>query len=61
MSVETICHALWECLKLAKVWDSIPGFTFRQLHSIPTIRNLVPSAHKEGKNLELMAMVMWTL
>nr|POE92305.1 hypothetical protein CFP56_71991 [Quercus suber] len=61
LSPETICHALWECLKLVDVWDSIPDFTFRQLRSFPSFRDLVFFVHVEGKNHKLMAMIMWTL
>ena len=61
LSPETICHALWECLKLVDVWDSIPNFAFHQLRSFPSFRDLVLFVHVEGKNHKLMAMIMWTL
>ena len=61
LSPETICHALWECLKLVDVWDSIPDFAFRQLRSFPSFRDLVLFVHVEGKNHKLIAMIMWSV
>lgn len=60
-SPETVCHALWECPKIAEVWEAIQGFEFRQLHNFQSFKDLVVFVHGEGKNLELMAMVLWTV
>ena len=60
-SPETICHALWECPKITEVWEAILGFEFRQLHNFPWFRDLVLFIQAEGKNLELLAMVLWTI
>ena len=60
-SSETIRHTLWGCLKIAEVWEALQGFKFQQLHNFTSFRDLVGFVHMEGKNLELMAMVMWTI
>ena len=61
LSPETICHALWECPKITEVWEAILGFEFRQLHNFPWFRDLVLFIQAEGKNLELLTMVLWTI
>lgn len=61
LNSETVCHALWECPKSAEVWEEIQGFEFRQLHNFQSFKDLIAFVHAEGKNLELMAMVVWTV
>ena len=61
LSPETICHALRECPKITEVWEAILGFEFRQLHNFPWFRDLVLFIQAGGKNLELLAMVLWTI
>ena len=58
---ETAAHALWECIMLDEIWEAIPGFEDRRLHDISNIRGLTSLAHEKRKNLDLMAMVMWTI
>lgn len=41
--------------------DLSQGFEFRGRHQFTSFRGLVEFAHSEGKNLEVMAMIMWTL
>nr|POE89701.1 putative ribonuclease h protein [Quercus suber] len=58
---ETTCHALWECPKISKVWEAIPRCKFRQVRSFSSLREVLDFGFSENKNMELMAMVMWTL
>ncbi|XP_075662751.1 uncharacterized protein LOC142632211 [Castanea sativa] len=50
-----------KCPKIAEVWDDIQGFEFRQLLNFQSFKDLVAFVHTKVKNLELMAMVMWTV
>lgn len=61
LAPETIFHALWECAKISEVWEAIPGCAFRQMRIFPSIRELIDFGSSEGKNMELMVMVMWTI
>ena len=52
---------LYGSVRRSQVWEAILGFEFRQLHNFPWFRDLVLFIQAEGKNLELLAMVLWTI
>ena len=54
-------HALWECAMLDEIWEATPGYEDRRQYVISNTKDLNKVVHKKGKNLELMAMVMWTI
>ena len=58
---ETAVHALWECAMLDKIWEVVPGFEDRRQYAISNTRDLISVFHEKRKNLELMAIVMWTI
>ena len=58
---ETTVHALWECTTLDEIWDTIPGFEDRRQLDASNIRELINLTHEKRKNVDLMAMVMWTI
>ena len=61
MESETVIHAVWECTKLDEIWEVVPGFEDRRQHAISNTRDLISVLHEKKKNLELMAMIMWTI
>ncbi|XP_075665304.1 uncharacterized protein LOC142634963 [Castanea sativa] len=52
---------IWGLSVPSKIWDSIPSLDFRQAKSFQSIRKVLTFTHEEQKNIELMAMVMWTI
>ena len=52
---------LYGSVRRSQVWEAILGFEFRQLHNFPWFRDLVLFIQAERKNLELLAMVLWTI
>ncbi|KAK7820122.1 hypothetical protein CFP56_039219 [Quercus suber] len=58
---ETAIHAVWECAMLDEIWEVVPGFEDQRQYAISNTRNLISVLQKKRKNLELMAMVMWTI
>ena len=58
---ESVVHALWGCSQLTQVWDSIPSFSFRQTQAFSSIQDVLTYTHKEQKNTELLASIMWSL
>ncbi|XP_075655236.1 uncharacterized protein LOC142625472 [Castanea sativa] len=42
-------------------WDSIPSLDFRQAKTFPSIPKVLVYTHEEQRNVEFMAMVMWTI
>ena len=58
---KTAVHALWECATLDEIWEAILGFVERRQYDISNTRDLIRVVHKKRKNLDLMAMVMWTI
>ena len=58
---KSVVHALWDCSQLSQVWDSIPSFSFRQTQAFSSIQDVLNYTHKEQKNTELLASIMWTL
>ena len=58
---ETAIHALWECVMLDEIWEVVLGFEDQRQYTISNTRDLNNVLHKKRKNLELMAMVMWTI
>ena len=58
---EMAIHAVWECATLDEIWEAVPGFEDRRQHSISNTIDLISVLHEKKKNLEIMAMVMWTI
>ena len=58
---ETTTHALWECTTLDEIWDTIPSFEDRRQLDVSNIRELINLTHEKRKNVDLMAMVIWTI
>ena len=58
---QTTLHAVWECAMLDEIWEAVPGFEDWRKYAISNIRDLISVFHEKRKNLELMAMVMWTI
>ena len=58
---ETAIHALWECAMLDEIWEVVLGFEDRRQYTISNTRDLNNVLHEKRKNLELMAMVIWTI
>ena len=61
MESETAIHAVWECTMLDEIWEAVPGFEDRRQHAISNTRDLINVLHEKKKNLEIMAMIMWTI
>ncbi|KAK7826170.1 hypothetical protein CFP56_032412, partial [Quercus suber] len=61
LETESVVHALWGCSQLTQVWGSIPSFSFRQTQAFSSIKEVLIYTHKERKNTELLASVMWSL
>ena len=58
---ETAAHALWNCSTLDEIWDSTTGFEDRSQLGASNITELINIMHEKRKNVDLMAMVMWTI
>ena len=58
---ETSLHALWECPRLSLVWDSNPELKLHQAYGLSSIIDLVLHAHAKGKNLNQLAVILWTV
>nr|POE68605.1 hypothetical protein CFP56_51073 [Quercus suber] len=61
LSVETVLHALWKCSAILTVWDSIPELQFHHGRSFQTVSDLIIFAHEERKNVNLLAMILWSV
>ena len=61
MESETTAYALWECPTLDEIWQNIPGFEDQRQFDALNIRELINLTHEKKKDVDLMAMVMWTL
>ena len=61
LSVESVLHALWKCSAILTVWDSIPKLWFHHGRSFQTVSDLIIFAHEEGKNVNLLAMILWSV
>ena len=56
-----VIHAVWECAMLDEIWEVVPSFEDRRQFAISNTRELISVLHKKKKNLEIMAMMMWTI
>ena len=54
-------HALWNCPCLSPIWDSDSMWTFRHNSKFNNFKELIKFIIKEGKNLELFAVIVWTI
>ena len=61
MESETTAYALWECPTLDEIWQNIPGFEDQRQFDASNIKELINLTHEKRKDVDLMAMVMWTL
>nr|POF25515.1 hypothetical protein CFP56_39117 [Quercus suber] len=46
---------------LDDIWDAVPDFEDRRQLGISNIRDLIILVREKRKNIDLMAMVMWTI
>ena len=44
----------------SSIKDSLPAFSFRQTYTFPNFNDLVIYVNKEGKDLNLVKIIMWT-
>ncbi|KAK9998542.1 hypothetical protein SO802_018145 [Lithocarpus litseifolius] len=58
---ETTAHALWNCSTSDEIWESTPGFKDRSQLGASSIMDLINLTHEKRKNVDLLAMVMWTI
>ena len=58
---KSILHALWDYTELAQIWDALLEFDFHRSHCFSNISNLILYAQREGKNMEKLAMLLWTI
>ena len=57
---ESVLHAVWECSKLAPIWDAVPDFAWRQTHSFANIKDLLLYVSNAGSKVDLLVAIMWT-
>ena len=57
----SILHVLWDCTELAQIWEALLEFDFHRSHCFSNISNLILYAQREGKNMEKLAMLLWTI
>ena len=60
-SAESEFHALWECSVLASVWNSVPELRLHHDQNVHTVSELIKLIHDEGKDFNLLAMILWTV
>ena len=58
---ENVLHAHWKCSTISQVWRSVPKIDFNPPRNFTTISDLILHAQKDGKDMEKLAMVMWTI
>ena len=58
---ETVAHALWNYSTLDKIWESTLGFKDQSQLGASNITDLINLTYEKRKNVDLMAMVMWTI
>ncbi|KAL0009392.1 hypothetical protein SO802_010894 [Lithocarpus litseifolius] len=58
---ETTAHALWNCSTMDEIWESTSGFEDRSQLGALNIMDLINLTHEKRKNVDLLAMVMWTI
>ena len=61
MESKTTAHALWTCPTLSEIWESTPGFEDRSQLRASNLKDLINLIHEKRKNVDLLAMVMWTI
>nr|POF22482.1 putative ribonuclease h protein [Quercus suber] len=61
LSCEDTLHALWNCPLLSPIWDSYSMWTFRHNSEFNSFGELIKFIIEEGKNLELFAVIVWTI
>ena len=60
-SAENEFHALWDCSALAPVWNSVPELRLHLDQNVQTVSELINLTHDEGKDVNLLAMLLWTV
>ncbi|XP_075665334.1 uncharacterized protein LOC142634995 [Castanea sativa] len=61
MAVEDSLHAVWSCLELDIVWADQEKWGFRCEIEFTCVRELLSWMIEEGKSLELLAFMAWTV
>ena len=60
-SAESEFHALWECSTLVLAWNSVPELWLHHDQNAQTMLELIKLIHDEGKDVNLLAMILWTV
>ncbi|KAK9993512.1 hypothetical protein SO802_023215 [Lithocarpus litseifolius] len=58
---ENTIHALWTCSGLNQIWEALPKLNFHQTNSFSNISDLLLFAQREGKNMEELTILLWTI
>ena len=58
---EDVLHALWHCPTLSQVWEGDPQWSFRGQTCFGTFQELLSHVIQIGCNVELFAMLVWTI
>ena len=58
---EDVLHALWYCPTLSQVWEGDPQWSFRGQTCFGTFQELLSHVIQTGCNVELFAMLVWTI
>ena len=61
LSCEDTMHALWNCPCLSLVWDFDSMWNFRRNLVFNRFGDLVKFIIDRGKNLEIFAVIVWTI
>ncbi|XP_023917766.1 uncharacterized protein LOC112029310 [Quercus suber] len=58
-SAKSELHALWECSAIATIWASVPELRLHLDNNFQTVSKLIKLIHEEGKDVNLLAMILW--
>lgn len=58
---ENITHALWNCSELNQLWEDLPEFNFHRTRNFSNVSELMLVSQREGKSVEKLAMLLWTI
>ena len=61
LSCEDTSHALWNCPCLSPIWDSDSMWNFQHISEFNSYGDLIKFIIETGKNLELFAVIVWTI
>ncbi|KAL0007003.1 hypothetical protein SO802_008505 [Lithocarpus litseifolius] len=60
-SAESEVHTRWECSALTSVWNSVPELPLHHDQNVHTVSELNKLTRDEGKDVNLLAMILWTV